>query len=243
LTTHRRTALRLFAEDPSLLREVPPRVADRLRRSFVAETLALEQGIWNPEAERLEGVVGLLVLEGLLTRDVELAGVHGTEIVGPGDFLARGDADGHTFRRQTRFEVVLGAEIALLDARFLRLAARQPGLLSEVLRRSASRAHCLAVQLAISHMRPPAARVQLLLWHFADRWGIRQGDRTVIPLPLTHALLGRVIGAERATVSRALATLRRQRLVSHDPGGDWVLYGPRLAEEEDRRSTIRARFR
>ena len=64
----------------------------------------------------------------------------------------------------------------------------------------------------------------LLLWHLASRWGRVEPGGIRLPLPLTHQLLGRLIGAERPSVSHALARLSRAGAVTGH-GDEWHLHG------------------
>jgi CRP/FNR family cyclic AMP-dependent transcriptional regulator len=67
-------------------------------------------------------------------------------------------------------------------------------------------------------------RLALLLWHLAARWGRVEPGGIRLPLPLTHQLLGRLVGAERPSVSHALARLSRAGLVTGH-GDEWHLHG------------------
>ncbi len=68
------------------------------------------------------------------------------------------------------------------------------------------------------------ARIALLLWHLAERWGIVEPAGILVPLPLTHRLIGQLVGAERPSVSHALARLSSAGLVTRRPNG-LVLHG------------------
>jgi CRP-like cAMP-binding protein len=68
------------------------------------------------------------------------------------------------------------------------------------------------------------ARIALLLWHLAERWGVVQPDGILVPLPLTHRLIGQLVGAERPSVSHALGRLASADLVTRKPNG-LVLHG------------------
>ena len=46
-------------------------------------------------------------------------------------------------------------------------------------------------------------RITLLLWHLAGRWGRVEPGGIRLALPLTHRLLGRLVGAERPSVCQA----------------------------------------
>ena len=76
---------------------------------------------------------------------------------------------------------------------------------------------------AIAQLGRVDLRVLALLWHLADRWGTVTPDGVVLPLRLTHALLGRLVGAQRPTVTLALAQLGGAGDVSRREDGAFVL--------------------
>ena len=85
---------------------------------------------------------------------------------------------------------------------------------SELLRRAGRRAADLDVLRAITSQPRLEVRLVLVLWHFARRWGRVEPSGIHLCLPLTHRLLGQIIGAERPSVSHALARLARSGLVT-----------------------------
>jgi hypothetical protein len=68
------------------------------------------------------------------------------------------------------------------------------------------------------------ARVQALLWHLADRWGHVTLDGVVVPVRLTHDMIGRLVGAHRPSVTTALSELNREDRIARLPHG-WLLRG------------------
>ena len=54
----------------------------------------------------------------------------------------------------------------------------------------------------------------LLLWHLAGRWGRVQPSGLRLLLPLTHRMLGQLVGAERPSISHALARLSHAEIVT-----------------------------
>ena len=58
----------------------------------------------------------------------------------------------------------------------------------------------------------------MLLWHLAGRWGRVEPGGIRMALPLTHRLLGRLVGAERPSVSHALTRLSNAGLVTSRDG-------------------------
>ena len=87
-----------------------------------------------------------------------------------------------------------------------------------MLARPAARAADLDAQRAITSQPRLEVRLTLLLWHLAGRWGRVEPGGIRLGLPLTHRLLGRLVGAERPSVSHALARLSQAGLVTNRDG-------------------------
>ena len=69
-------------------------------------------------------------------------------------------------------------------------------------------------------------RLEALFWHLADRWGKVTPKGVVVPLRLSHRLLGSLVGARRPTVTTALAQLADDgRVLPYGLEG-WLLCGP-----------------
>ena len=113
---------------------------------------------------------------------------------------------------------------AVLDAAFADRVRPWPQIAQALLRRVERRTRNLNVQRAIACQPRLEVRLALLLWHLAARWGRVEPGGIRLPLPLTHQLLGRLVGAERPSVSHALARLARAGLVTGH-GDEWHLHG------------------
>jgi CRP-like cAMP-binding protein len=193
-----------------------------------AQVFRVAVGDWHqPLAERgVPGDVGFLVLEGLLLREVRIGGSACCELVGRGDLIRPWDEDEvRSVQSRTEWRAHAPAYVALLDAAWGRAVAPWPEVMHNLLRRSVQRSQSLALYLAISHVVGVDQRVLTILWHFADRWGHVAPEGTVLPLNLTHELLGTVVGARRQTVSAAVTELvRRGAITRAADGSRWVLH-------------------
>jgi hypothetical protein len=89
----------------------------------------------------------------------------------------------------------------------------------------AERAQRLAVTQAISQLNRVDRRLLALFWHLAERWGRVSRDGIVVPLALSHRLIGELVGARRPTVSTALAELAREGQLARRQDGTWLLTG------------------
>ncbi len=200
------------------------------RRYLVATVWELAPGRWRPrrDIQRCEpGHIGLLVVEGLLTRDVVLEEALATELVGRGDLLRPADHDGQDapVPFDVAWHVLKPARIAVLDRELARAVGRWPEAMEFLFRGAVRRAQTLAVVLAVSNLRRVDARLLVILWYLADRWGKVRPDGVNVPLELTHQTLGRLVGAQRPSVTTALKQLADEGSVTRADDGTWLLHG------------------
>lgn len=229
---------------PRASRCLPADDADVARAVTRVPVVWAEPGAWEPPPPTpSSNYLGLLVLEGLILRDVALAlaGMGCTELLGPGDILRPADQD-DTFP-SVPFHVSFHAEerlrLALLDDRFAEAVRRWPSLSTELVRRSVRRSQSLAMHLAITCIIGTDLRLHVLFWHLADRWGRVTPEGTVVPLRLTHETLGRLVRGRRAGISAALKRLAERDAVCRREDGSWLLRGgPPDAQAVVRRAGI-----
>ena len=100
-----------------------------------------------------------------------------------------------------------------------------PGLAATLLDRLSERSLRLATAQAISQLTGVDRRLQALFWHPGERWGRVSGDGVIVPLALTHRILGQLVGARRPTVSSALSELAARGELVRRPDGSWLLRG------------------
>jgi hypothetical protein len=84
------------------------------------------------------------------------------------------------------------------------------------------------VTQAISQITGVETRVEALLWHLSERWGRIGPDGVIVPLALSHRMIGSLVGARRPTVSSAIAQLVQQNRIARREDGSWVLTGAPL---------------
>jgi CRP-like cAMP-binding protein len=168
---------------------------------------------------------GVLIVDGVLSVDVRVGDRTATEIVGDGDVLQPldGRADDLLDRAST-WHALVPARLALLDDAFAERVKPWPQISHALLARACARAGDLDVQRAITSQPRLEVRLTLLLWHLAGRWGRVEPGGIRLAIPLTHRLLGRLVGAERPSVSHALTRLANAGLVT-SRGGALHLHG------------------
>lgn len=221
--------IRVFDRDPDLLRDVAEPAASILRSQLVTRRIRLGPGPWVPPpgGTDVRGHLGLLVIDGLLVRTLQLAGRECSEIVGPGDLLRPWDGEDlrDSVPAQCNWRVLAATTLASLDARFAARTARWPAISAALLARGTRRCRSLVRQATIAHVRSADVRVLLVLWQLADRWGRVTSRGVVVPVPLTHRLLAELTCLQRPTVSSALGKLAQQGQLTRVPGTGWILHG------------------
>ena len=208
-----------------------------------ARVQVLEAGPWNPADVTAANVeLGLLVLDGVLVRDVLVRGRGCAEVLGAGDLLRPWDQSDAAFasvRHDYRWDVLQRSRVAELDARLAAALAGWPCIVGALFARSLRRVRAMGLQYALTQVQGVDVRLHLVLWHLADRWGCVTPAGVVLRLPLTHQMLGRLIGARRPSVTSALQRLARDGLVVRTDAGAWLLRGAPDEVELEHRSTRR----
>jgi CRP-like cAMP-binding protein len=224
-----RRSVRVLDADPDLGDRLDPASREAASRFAVAEEIRLRPGPWDPHARFGDGKgqLGLLVLSGVIKREVELANSAGAELLGQGDVIRpwQEDAGDDQQTSDPAWEVLEPARLALLDRRFAAVAARWPALVEALLARAIERSRDLAFHMALSHMTRVDVRLQALFWHLADRWGRVGPEGVVVPLRLPHRTIASLVGAQRPSVTTALGTLADQQVLSRRDDGTWLLHG------------------
>ena len=144
-------------------------------------------------------------------------------IIGPGDLFDPLRPVGRLLTIEQSWRALQRTTIVALDGRFLAMARRWPQLTVAIQQRLCDEATSAAVLAAIGHLPRVEQRVLGLLWHLADRFGHVTHDGMVVALPLTHAELGRLVGARRPTVTLALQDLRDAGQLERREDGSWWL--------------------
>ena len=177
-------------------------------------------------SERARGGYGLLVVDGLLLRRVEVGGRHAAELLGPGDLLRpwQHESAASTLDLEWTWRVVAATRLAVLDPRWTARAASWPQLGAELAGRALARSLRLVVSMAISQQPKLDVRLEMLFWELADRHGKVHSDGIHLELPLTHEVLSHLAGARRPSVSGALTRLADAGRLTRS-GRNWVLNG------------------
>ncbi len=225
---HQRGVTVLLDEDPDLGAGLPETEFEAARRRSTAAVIEVDPPNWDTSGIRAQaqpGWLGLMMLDGLLLRRVQVGKRPACEIFGRGDLLRPFDTDGEydPLPISVSWLVLRPCRMAVLDTAFVLRTARWPVINSRIVGRVAARARYLALTQAVTHLPRAHARLLLLFWLLAERWG-RVGPQGVhVTLPVTHDVLAMLVGAQRPTVTLALQRLSRADLVRREPPDRWLL--------------------
>jgi CRP/FNR family transcriptional regulator, cyclic AMP receptor protein len=219
----------LLELDPDLGQLVPAERQAVARRELRVAVRVLETGPWD--ADKLSGAspehVGLLILDGVIAREVLVSDTVSTELLGPGDVIRpwRLQESATLLRHSVRWNVLTRSRFALLDRRLSAELGRYPEVGAAIVDRMNERAARLAVTQAISQLNRVDRRLLALFWHLAERWGRITSGGVALPMTLSHRMLGQLVGARRPTVSTALSELVAEGEIARRDDGSWLLTG------------------
>jgi CRP/FNR family transcriptional regulator, cyclic AMP receptor protein len=221
--------IRLLEAQPDLRQGLDDEQAAAATIHAIARTVDLRPGEWTPPTvpSGRGDHLALLVIEGIFSRTVTLAGRRAIELLGDEDLLRPWDnqAEATSVPAEVAWTVLRPTRLAVLDQSFAERVAMWPSIAAALLARTVSRSHWPARHLAILDQPRLDVRLLLLFWELADRWGTVAPDGVSVPVPLTHQTLGRIIRAQRPSVTTALRHVRERGFLSRAPDGSWVLHG------------------
>jgi CRP/FNR family transcriptional regulator, cyclic AMP receptor protein len=218
-----------------------PRLEDA-RRQLLVRVRRIGTGPWNTARLSVAdaGHLGLLVLDGVLSREVLAADVISTELIGPGELLRPWQIapDAALLRVSARWSVLADTRVAVLDRRLAGQLGAFPEIFSLLAERMTARTQRLAVTQAISQLNRVDQRLLTLFWHLAERWGRMTANGVAIPLTLSHRMLSQLVGARRPTVSTALGELARAGEIIRLDDGSWLLTGDPVGEPAEKNTRL-----
>jgi len=219
--------IRLLDYDPELGASLRSERLAEARATAQATAIDVPRGARS--AEELTGgremAYGVLLLDGLAKRTVVLDGVVSAQLLGPGDLVrVAGEAAGAALiPTDIRWSVLEPLTLALLDERFLLTVRRWPEIVAALFERLAIQEERRDVHRALAQLPRVEDRVHALLWLLAERWGRVTPQGVTLRLPLTHELIGQLVGAKRPTVSLALKELEERGTIHRRDDGSWLL--------------------
>src|SRR6185312_675271 len=132
--------VRVLEEDPELAAGLDPMSVQLATRHAIAAVELVPPGAWEPTfpADGGGGSLGLLVLDGLLMRDISVAQATCTELIGRGDLLRPWDSEGDalTIKPVVSWTALQPVRLAVLDRRIAAVMGRWPELVGAIVARA-----------------------------------------------------------------------------------------------------------
>lgn len=215
----------LLEVDPDLGRGLNGQRAAEARSALTVPIVDVPPGAW-PLDVRDDVGAGLLLLEGVVLREVVVSGARSAEILGPGDVLAPSPPpEDALLARYSELSTLTAARIALLGEDVVERASAYPQVLLALADRTARRVERLGTQHAVVQVTRVDLRLEGLFWHLAERFGRVTPDGVQLALKLPHRTLARLVGARRPSVTTALGQLSARGSVRRRSDGTWLLAG------------------
>lgn len=204
------------------------------------------RGPWpikSVSSDALAQHLGVLVIDGVIASDILLEDVVSTELLGAGDIVRPWplDRSEQLLSDQTQWMVLADCRVAVLDDRSAAALSRFPELYAALSQRMDQRARRLATTQAIAKLTRVDRRLLSMLWHLAERWGRVTADGVLVPLDISHRLLGQLVGARRPTVSTALGQLTQDGALHRRADGAWMLHGDPPSNPQETRENVLSR--
>jgi CRP/FNR family transcriptional regulator, cyclic AMP receptor protein len=219
----------LLELDPDLGRLLPPDRRDEAARGLVVSVQELyDDGRWLAELTRsAPSHLGLLVVEGVVAREVVLGDTVSTELLGAGDVIRPWTMEEPAGLLETTvlWSALSDVRLAVLGRRLAVQLCGYPELYAALIDRMNQRSARLATTQAISQMTRVDRRLLALFWHLAERWGRITAAGVHVPLRISHRLLGQLIGARRPTISAAVGQLADSGELVRRSDSTWLITG------------------
>lgn len=210
--------VRLLDLDPAMELAVPVHERELARQRVVAPLLRIERGAIDPlQSPGLCRPFAAIVLDGVVVNRIATGDRTAATLLGPEEVLTVGVPSARGF-----FTAHTPVRLAVLDERFRVAARRWPGLHDAVHAAMARQLRDTVERSALLHLPRVEQRLVALFSHLAERWGRVTPDGVVIPLRLSHELLGELVGSRRPTVTLALTQLAEAGQL-HRRDGAWLL--------------------
>lgn len=211
---------------PEILASVPAEDRELAQRTLTGPLVsACDTDLAGVISTQTPGAFDFLIVDGLVLKETTLARRPALELLGPGDLLAPPLTAARQLeaRAVSRYLAHGRVSLAAVEVHFRYAAVRWPGIADFLHDRLARQTHHASMHLAMLHLPRIADRITALFADLAERFGRVTGDGILIDLPLTHDLIGGLVGGRRSTVTLALHELSFNGLVRRLEGDRWKL--------------------
>lgn len=217
-----RTVVNLLDADAGLGEGFTPRARQSAKLALDVCVRHVEEGAWEPDELGLgTDCLGLLVTRGVVARRVRIDHRGAAELLGKGDLLRPWHETSPPFSAD--WKVLDRLSFAVLDREATRRIARYPRVLLALIDRELERSRRMTERCATVQLAGAEERLRVEFGRLAERWGSPVDNGIALRLPLTHEVLGHLIGTRRQAVTSALGEMTRAGQIAPLPCSGWLL--------------------
>ena len=219
-------AVSLVSVLPEIVATVPARDRQPAERALMLPLVsARDADLTDVIGTQTPAAFDFLIVDGIVLKQTTLIDRSALELLGPGDLLAPPLTAARQFesRAASRYLAHGQVSLAAIEGHFRQAARRWPGIAEFLHDRLARQIHHASMQLAMLHLPRIQDRLIALFADLAERFGRVTADGILIDLPLTHEVIGGLVGNRRPTVTLALGELASNGLLERLDGDRWKL--------------------
>lgn len=174
---------------------------------------------------QIPGAFDFLIVDGVVLKETTLARRSALELLGRGDLLAPPLTAARQLesRAVSRYLAHGPVSLAAIENHMRQAATRWPGIADYLHDRLARQTHHASMHLAMLHLPRVEDRLIAVFSDLAERFGHMTPDGILIDLPLTHEIIGGLVGSRRPTVTLALQQLASKGSIARLDGDRWKL--------------------
>lgn len=220
------TTASLVAALPEIVATVPAEDRPLAERTLVVPLVsARDVDLADVISTQVPGAFDFLIVDGVVLKETTLARRSALELLGRGDLLAPPLTPARQLesRAVSRYIAHGRVSLAAIEAHFRQAARRWPGIGDFLHDRLARQTHHASMHLAMLHLPRIQDRLIALFADLAERFGHVTADGVLIDLPLTHEVIGGLVGSRRPTVTLALQELSSKGMIERIEGDRWKL--------------------
>lgn len=219
-------AVGLAAVLPEILATVPVDDRQVAERALVVPLVtACDQDLFEAMSAEFAGAFDYLVVDGIVLKQTTLRTRTALELLGPGDVLAPHLTAVRQLeaRAVSRYLAHGRVSLAVVEEHFRQAARRWPGIADFLHDRLGRQTHRASMHLTMLHLPRVEDRVLALFADLAERFGRVSAEGILIDVPLTHEIIGQLVGSRRPTVTLALHKLSSAGLLERTEDDRWKL--------------------
>lgn len=211
---------------PDILAGVPAEDRDVAGRTLsVPLVSACDEDLADVIGTQIPDAFDFVIVDGVVIKQTVLQHRAALELLGAGDVLAPPLTATRQIesRSLSRYLAHGPVSLAALETHFRLAVRRWPEITDFLHDRLGQQTHRASTHLAVLHLPRVEDRIAALFADLAERFGRVSGDGILIDLPLTHDLIGGLVGSRRPTVTLALHKLSADGTLQRHEGNRWTL--------------------